>query len=157
MTDARWLSPTELDAWMQLAALMMTLPSSLDSQLEREEGLNLAEYMVLAMLSEQEPAELRMSHIATLINASPSRLSRIAGRLEKNGYIRREMAADDRRSVIAQLTPAGRAKIDAAAPGHVAEVRARVFDRLTPEQVTQLTDIGRAIFGGDCTPPSPPR
>jgi hypothetical protein len=45
------------------------------------------------------------------------------------------------------LTAAGQEALRAAAPTHVAGVRAHLFDRLTPEQVEQLRVIGEAIAG----------
>lgn len=152
MTEPRWLTPSENTAWLQLVTMMIVLPGSLDSQLERDEDLNMVEYMVLAMLSDAPDRERRMSQIAALINISPSRLSRIAGRLEKKGLITRTMAQDDRRAVLARLTDDGFAKLVQAAPGHVAEVRERIFDRLSAEQVAQLTAIGHTLFGSDCSP-----
>ena len=41
------------------------------------------------------------------------------------------------------LTETGRRRLGAAAPGHVAAVRATVMDALTPEQVRALGVIGR--------------
>src|SRR5947207_1021010 len=46
----------------------------------------------------------------------------------------------------ARLTPQGWCKVRDTAPGHVANVRRRVIDALTPEQVTQLTAITDAIL-----------
>jgi hypothetical protein len=46
------------------------------------------------------------------------------------------------------LTDAGMAALEGAAPGHVAEVRQRLFDQLTPEQVEQLGEISAAILRG---------
>ena len=59
------------------------------------------------------------------------------------------MAADDRRAVLATLTEAGLAKLAAAAPSHVAQVRRLVFDRLTPTQVASLTAVARALAHPD--------
>ena len=39
------------------------------------------------------------------------------------------------------LTETGWAKLVGAAPGHVEHVRGMVFDQLTPEQVSELSDI----------------
>jgi len=59
--------------------------------------------------------------------------------------VRRERADDDGRGQVAVLTDAGYDVVVAAAPGHVEEVRRRVFDALTPEQVQALHDICAAI------------
>ncbi|POH67036.1 MarR family transcriptional regulator [Cryobacterium zongtaii] len=149
MDEPEWLSPDELEAWKALAGVLFLLPGALDSQLQRDSGLAMADYMVLVMLSEQDDLCMRMSELATSASTSQSRLSRIVARLEAAGYVTREMAPDDRRAVLATLTESGLAKLVAAAPGHVAQVRSLVFDRLTPAQVLALTDISRALAHPD--------
>ena len=149
MDEPKWLSPDELEAWKALAGLLFLLPGALDSQLQRDSGLAMADYMVLVMLEEQDDHCMRMSDLATSASTSQSRLSRIVGRLEAAGYVTREMAPDDRRAVLATLTASGLAKLVSAAPGHVAQVRTLVFDRLTPAQVLSLTDIARSLAHPD--------
>ncbi|MEC5184013.1 DNA-binding MarR family transcriptional regulator [Cryobacterium sp. MP_3.1] len=149
MDEPEWLSPDELEAWKALAGVLFLLPGALDSQLQRDSGLAMADYMVLVTLSEQDDHCMRMSELATSASTSQSRLSRIVARLEAAGYVTREMAPDDRRAVLATLTESGLAKLVAAAPGHVAQVRSLVFDRLTPAQVLALTDISRALAHPD--------
>ena len=39
------------------------------------------------------------------------------------------------------------AKVEAAAPGHVANVREHVIDALSPQQVEQLGEIADALLG----------
>ena len=39
------------------------------------------------------------------------------------------------------LTPAGRAKLEATAPGHVAEVRRVFVDRLSPDELAVLAEV----------------
>ena len=145
MDEPHWLNADELEAWKALAGVLFLLPTALDSQLQRDSDLAMADYMVLVMLSEQDDHCMRMSELATSASTSQSRLSRIVARLEAAGYVTREMAPDDRRAVLATLTEAGLAKLVRAAPGHVAQVRSLVFDRLTPAQVLALTDISRAL------------
>jgi DNA-binding MarR family transcriptional regulator len=146
MTEPRWLTPAERAAWMGLAKIMIKLPGALSTQLERDAGLSFFEYMVLAMLSEQPDRRLRMSDLAALTNASPSRLSHVATRLETQGLIRREPDSADRRSTYAVLTADGMAKVEASAPGHVQEVRDLVIDALTPAQLRGLQDAGERIL-----------
>ena len=77
---------------MSLARLMVKLPYALDSQLQRDSGLNYFEYMVLAALSDQPDHRMRMSDLAAFANGSVSRLSHVARRLEAQGLVRREPA-----------------------------------------------------------------
>ena len=68
--DTAWLSPEEQSAWLGAAALMIRLPTALDTQLQEDAGLNFFEYMVLAVLSEQENRALQMSDIARAVSSS---------------------------------------------------------------------------------------
>jgi DNA-binding MarR family transcriptional regulator len=97
-----------------------------------------------------------MSQLAGLANGSLSRLSRVVDRLEKRGWVSRRPDPDDGRYTLATLTEPGWDKVVETAPGHVAEVRRRVFDQLTKAQVRQLRDIGTRILRAidpesDCT------
>jgi DNA-binding MarR family transcriptional regulator len=145
--EPRWLDADERAAWLSLAGVMTLLPSALDAQLQRDAGLSHFEYMVLAMLSEQQSRTMRMSDLAALTNGSLSRLSHVARRLEGQGFLRREACREDGRATNAVLTDAGHAKVVATAPGHVATVRRLVFDVLTPAQRGQLRTIGDRILG----------
>jgi len=142
----RWLSPAEQEAWLPLAGLMLRLPAALDAQIQRDAGLSHFEYMVLSALSGAPQHTLRMSDLAGLANGSLSRLSHVVSRLERRGWVHRRPCPGDGRYTNAILTGAGMAVLVAAAPGHVARVRALVIDALSPAQLRQLRDIGRAIL-----------
>lgn len=154
--EVRWLTDSEQRTWRRLGAVMILLPAALESQLHRDADLTHFAYWVLAMLSEAPGQAMRMSDLAALANGSQSRLSHLMSRLETAGWVTRTKAADDGRGYIATLTDAGRSKVVRAAPGHVAEVRARVFDALTPAQIDQLdaicaTLVERLSTPGSCT------
>jgi DNA-binding MarR family transcriptional regulator len=62
--------------------------------------------------------------------------------------VTREPSTDDRRVMLATLTPSGFAALEAAAPDHVASVRRHVFDHLDDDQVDALASIFQAIRAG---------
>jgi DNA-binding MarR family transcriptional regulator len=143
--DQHWLTEQERTAWIAVSAMMTKLPAALDQQLQRDCDLSLFEYMVLAMLSEAPQRTLRMNDLAALTSSSPSRLSHVATRLENAGYVQRRRCEGRGRSTNAMLTAAGYAKIVEAAPGHVAEVRERFIDALSPTQLAALIEIAGAV------------
>jgi DNA-binding MarR family transcriptional regulator len=151
--ETKWLSSDERSTWLALAGLMIKLPAALDAQLQRDSGLSFFEYMVLAMLSERPQRTMRMSELAAVTNASLSRLSHVASRLEKQRYLRREPCPGDGRATNAVLTHAGMAKV---APGHAATVRRLVFDGMTVAQRAQLLSIGTRILANIDPPTSCP-
>lgn len=141
-----WLTNDELAAWVRLVGLLELLPGSLNSQLRRDAELTHFEYYVLAMLSEAAGRTLRMTELAAVTNATLPRLSHVVRRLEERGLVERFPCAEDGRATNARLTQAGWEAVERAAPGHVAHVRHNVVDALTPEQVTQLTEIADAVL-----------
>jgi DNA-binding MarR family transcriptional regulator len=144
--EPRWLTADEQDAWMALAGLLIKLPAALDAQLQRDAGLSTFEYLVLSGLSGAPDHTLRMGELAVLANGSLSRLSHVVTRLERRGWVRREVCPENGRCTNAILTGAGRDKLVAAAPGHVATVRHLVLDALTASQVRAVRDIGRRVL-----------
>ncbi len=146
MTNGTWLNDQESQAWKYLVGLLFRLPPVLEGQLQREEDLSFADYMVMAMLSENTNEGVRMTDIGGLVKMAQPRLTRIVTKLEKLGFVTRTNSPEDRRVVIAQITPQGLSKLEQAAPGHVDHVRRTVFDHLTPQQVENLLEIGQALL-----------
>ena len=144
----RWLSEDEQRCWLAWLGATELLMASLDQQLQRDAGFPHAYYAILAQLSAAEDRTLRMSDLALVVNASPSRLSHAVGKLEDRGWVTRHPAPGDRRSTLCTLTDAGFAVLEEQAPGHVEAVRTSLFDPLTKEQVAQLEQICTAILDG---------
>ena len=163
MTDRQpephWLTDTEQAAWANLVRLIMLLPSALDRQLRVEAGVPHAYFGILARLSAEPGRALRMTELARHANTTTSRLSHAVSALEEQGWIERQPCPTDKRGQVARLTDAGAALLQAAAPGHVAEVRRLVFDHLTADDVDQLRAITAklipALTGDDQPKPTP--
>ncbi|MFF2082055.1 MarR family winged helix-turn-helix transcriptional regulator [Kitasatospora sp. NPDC058162] len=141
-----WLSSGELASWLSVVRLMTRLPWAIDAQLQRDADLSMVEYMTLAMLSEAPEWTLRMSMLAENTSTSLSRLSHMVKRLEGRGYVRREPDPADGRFTNAILLPEGMAKLEAAAPAHVAYVRRLVVDNLSGERLRRLGQDAERIL-----------
>jgi DNA-binding MarR family transcriptional regulator len=87
------------------------LEDKLEVGLERA-GLSLAKYGVLAELVKAgEP--LSLSQLATRLRCVRSNMTQLVDRLEADGLVRRVNDPDDRRTVRAALTTAGRSQEEA--------------------------------------------
>jgi DNA-binding MarR family transcriptional regulator len=159
VSDTRWLTQDEQRTWRAYLAATQQLQEQLDRELQRDSGVPLAYYQILAMLSEAPGRSLRMSELAALTWYSRSRLSHAVDRLEEQGWVERKRCPGDRRGAFAVLTDAGFEFLVGAAPNHVAGVRRHLFDRLTPAQLAQLEAIcatisedlpGRETPAADC-------
>ncbi len=146
--EPRWLDEQEMAAWLPLVRLLGLLPQALDRQLREDAGISHVYYQILAMLSDAPAQQMRMSELARLSATSLSRLSHAVASLEERGWVERSRSPEDRRGQLARLTDSGRQVLVDVAPGHVAEVRRLVFDRLTREQVAQLTALTTTVLAG---------
>jgi DNA-binding MarR family transcriptional regulator len=136
--STEWLTNAEVESWLSVVRLMTWLPWSIDQQLRRDSNLGIVEYQVLAMLSKNADWTMRMSALATVTNASMSRLSHLFTRLEARGLVRREPDPSDGRFTNAIMTDEGFKTLADAAPAHVAHVRSLVIDALSPEQLRRF-------------------
>ena len=145
--DKTWLDTGEQRVWRGFLRMNSSLYDELERDLRDRDGLTLTEYGILAHLSEMPDRRMRMRNLADTVIVSKSRLSHQIARLERDGHVRREPCADDRRGFWAVLTEEGADALREAAPGHAARVRSLVFDRLTPEQIDGLREIVDALGG----------
>jgi DNA-binding MarR family transcriptional regulator len=150
MPQPQWLDKDEQEAWREYLRASRMLEAALDHDLQVH-GLQLSEYEIISVLSEEPSHRLRMSEIAELVVQSRSRLTHTAGRLEKRGWVRREACVGDRRGVELVLTEAGQAEIARMAPTHVRSVRSNLVDHVSREDFLALgrsmAAIGRGIEG----------
>ncbi|WP_189109832.1 MarR family winged helix-turn-helix transcriptional regulator [Streptomyces camponoticapitis] len=144
----RWLSTEEQGVWQAYLQATTLLEDHLDRQLQRDAGMPHIYYALLVHLSRAPHRQMRMTQLAKNAKITRSRLSHAIARLEKSGWVRREDCPSDKRGQNAILTDGGQEVLMRSAPGHVAAVRLAIFDRLSPEQVTQLGEIMRVMAKG---------
>jgi DNA-binding MarR family transcriptional regulator len=107
-----------MDAWHSLLQAHATLVRQLAMDLERETGLALADFDVLAQLS-VAGGELRMTELAARALISRSGMTRRVARLVDEGLVRRRAADADGRGVVVALTDVGMTRLTETAPVHV--------------------------------------
>jgi DNA-binding MarR family transcriptional regulator len=145
-TTTRWLTADEQRIWRRFLFACQSLFGAIDGQLLKDSGLPHGYYEILVHLSEAPDRALRMSQLAAASSYSKSRLSHAVSRLEERGLVARMDCPTDRRGQIAKLTDEGLTVLEAAAPGHVEQVRRSLIDALTPEQIRQLGEISAAMI-----------
>jgi DNA-binding MarR family transcriptional regulator len=145
-TATRWLDAAEQEAWRAWMYSSQLLQAQLDRELTRETGISMTYYEILVQLSEAPDRRMRMSQLADECLSSRSRLSHAVARLEERGWVQRQTCSEDGRGQLAVLTDEGFAALEAAAPVHVASVRAHLFDQLSPAQVEAMRDFGETLL-----------
>jgi DNA-binding MarR family transcriptional regulator len=139
-TAPKWLTPNEMVAWRRYIIASRQLLAALDADL-KEHDLTLPDYEILALLSDAPDRQMRMSELAKIALLSRSRLSHRMKVMEKAGWLKREPCPDDKRGYFAVMTPKGWKAIVAAAPDHVASVRARFIDHLSKADQEAIAHI----------------
>jgi DNA-binding MarR family transcriptional regulator len=130
------LNPEELGAYFALVTAGDLVQRAVTSQL-RENGLTPVQFSILARLLTTEGGA-RMSELADALVVSRGGLTYQITQLEKQGLVERVGSGVDDRGVLAQITDAGRSRVTAAFPGHVALVRENFLDVLDAAQLENL-------------------
>ena len=138
-----------LEAWRSLLRAHATLMRRLDTDLERETGLALADFDVLAQLAEAN-GELRMTELADRALISRSGMSRRVARLADEGLLRRDKAGSDGRGVVVALTEAGIARLGETAPVHARGI-SQLFVAKLDDQELALLERALTKVNVDCS------
>src|SRR5687767_7050764 len=115
------------DAWRELLASHARAHGALEHALKPHD-LGVSEFEVLERLAGDSKDQRRMQELGEAVHLSQSALSRVVGRLEKDGLVTRDMCPEDRRGIYVCITDAGRERHKAARPAH----RAALADALDP-------------------------
>jgi DNA-binding MarR family transcriptional regulator len=138
-----------LHAWLSVLRAHATLMRRLESDLERETGLALADFDVLAQLA-SAGGQLRMTELAARALISRSGMTRRVARLVDEGLVRRADADADGRGVVVALTDAGVARLAETAPAHARGISKLFVEQLDDQELATLEQaLGKVII--DCS------
>jgi DNA-binding MarR family transcriptional regulator len=106
-----------VEEWRELLARHAAIACALERELHQH-GLGVSDFEVLDRLAEADDDTHRVQELADAVHLSQSALSRVIGRLERDGLASRSLCPDDRRGIFVCLTDAGRTKHAEASPVH---------------------------------------
>jgi DNA-binding MarR family transcriptional regulator len=122
--------------WERLRQLYESVENQVARDLQREFQLGLTEYRALRLLSTAPNSELRMQELAAQLGLNQSSVTRLVGRLERNGYTVRDVCPDDKRGVYSVITENGR-KIQEKAAEHYERFLEAALERSATEVVSR--------------------
>ncbi|WP_216843740.1 MarR family winged helix-turn-helix transcriptional regulator [Phytoactinopolyspora alkaliphila] len=146
MTETRWLTDREQRAWRGYVQMQSKLNALLNHQLQVDSQMSLSDFVVLVVLTDTAEEKLRVSELAAALEWEKSRVSHQVTRMERRGLVQRVECPTDGRSAFVNLTPCGRAAIEAAAPQHVETVRRVFIDQLTADELQALESITTKVL-----------
>ncbi|OLT30093.1 MarR family transcriptional regulator [Nocardiopsis sp. CNR-923] len=107
-------------------------------------------FEVLIRLQRTPGHRLPMSRLAREVSLSTGGFTKLADRLEREGYLERESCDSDRRVVYATLTETGLAFIGEVRVKHVERLREHVLGPLGSDGVRQLAALARTLRDSAC-------
>jgi DNA-binding MarR family transcriptional regulator len=153
----------QVTAWMNLQQVNRVLEGVLEHRVKEVADLSLPEFEALFRLLIASGHPLQMSEIASQLINSPSGMTRIADRLERDGLIERETPADNRRVVLVKLTGKGRKVLNQADEAFRKALRESFSSHLSESELTELRRLMRKLLEGNsawtaarCSPGEPP-
>lgn len=126
-----------LHLWIALSRALGSIEERLCEQVESH-GLTLTEFAVLEALLHK--GALPIGEIGDRVLLASSSMTYVIDKLEDRGLLRRRRSEEDRRALLAELTPEGREKIDTAFPEHAALIR-DLTSELTMEEKRRTASV----------------
>jgi len=111
-----------LEAWSGLLFAHSRVIQGLERDMLGQHGLSLTWFDIMGRLKQAPEGRLRMHELEDASVFTRSGMTRLVDRIEEAGFVRRARSAEDRRGVYVEITSAGRQKIDAVWPDHVASI-----------------------------------
>lgn len=139
------LSSVGRQAWIAFYTAQLTLIREIGRAMQTETGIGMEEYGVLLGLEMAEENRLRMGEIAGMSSLSPSGITRLVDRLEKDGLVVRQSCPNDRRALHCALTPIGLARREEAWQVYQREIEARFASCMSDEEASTLTQVLRRM------------
>jgi DNA-binding MarR family transcriptional regulator len=115
--DVPHLERRQLLAWRGVLEVQTAILPALEAELRQRTGLTLSEFDVLYQLWRMPDKQHRIGDLARAVLVTPGGVTRIVGRLEERGLVRR-LSATGRQAVMTQLTPRGDRELQAAMDVH---------------------------------------
>lgn len=128
MTD----SSDPFGAWRAVLLAHSRALRAIERDLEAAEAIPLGWYDVLLELNAAPDRELRMQDLAARAVLSRTRISRIVGELEREGFVERVPDPHDGRATLARITTSGRDVLRRTAPLYQAGVERHFNCHLSP-------------------------
>ena len=128
-------------AWTRLLRAYALTTRSLSADLQEAHGLTINDFEALLVLANAEDGRLKRVDLARNLLLTPSGVTRLLRGLEDAGLVERASCATDLRVTYAQLTDAGRDKLEAASRAHIASIRALLEEHFAPDELDSIADM----------------
>jgi DNA-binding MarR family transcriptional regulator len=145
-SDDEYLTEAEFRAWHGCLQFTQATLRALDEALTAAHGISVKEFDVLITLFNAPDGRLRMTELSDRVVLTPSGVTQLVTRLERDGLVQRTVDEHDRRSYFATLTRAGHRRLRDARPVHNEVIRDALVRRLSARELRNLGDLWLTVF-----------
>jgi DNA-binding MarR family transcriptional regulator len=132
-------SGTDVESCYIIALIYNVIHDEIDEYLS-EFSLSVGQFNLLIALKRHQGQPIKQVEISQYLIVSPSNMTKLIDKLEKNGLVKRTAQAADRRANLIAITPSGLSLVDAAWPGYQA-LMSEKMSSLTKEDRRALASI----------------
>lgn len=139
--DSSALDLQHLKAWESLIRAHGALIKAICQRMGEKCEIGLDTYEVLLSLEQAPQRRLTMGGLADIVMLSPSGVTRLVDRLQRDGFLERVCNPSDKRSFYAVLTPMGLAAREKAWPTVQECIREVFASKLSEQEAETLTKL----------------
>jgi DNA-binding MarR family transcriptional regulator len=142
-------SQPHLDAWRAVVTSHAAVSERVQRALSAADLPPLSWLEVLSAISRSPSGPPRMSELAEWLTLSRGGITKLVDRLQEAGYLKRVSCADDRRSLRAELTPAGEKMLEEMQAVYESELEQHL-KLLSAEEAELITAALHKVTGSTC-------
>jgi DNA-binding MarR family transcriptional regulator len=142
-------SQPHLDAWRAVVTSHAAVSERVQRALSAADLPPLSWFEALSAIGRSPSGPPRMSELAEWLTLSRGGITKLVDRLHEAGYLERVSCADDRRSLRAELTPAGQKMLEEMQAVYEAELE-RHLRPLSAEEAELITAALHKVTGSTC-------
>jgi DNA-binding MarR family transcriptional regulator len=142
-------SGPQLDAWRAVVTSHAAVTERVQRALAAADLPPLSWLEVLWAIKRSPTGSPRMSDLAEWLTLSRGGITKLVDRLEDAGYLKRVACSEDRRSLQAELTPAGERMLEEMRETYATEV-GRHLSRLSADEAKLLTAALEKVTASTC-------
>jgi len=143
------ISPQHLDAWRAVVTSHAAVTDRVQKALAAHDLPPLSWFELLAAVDASADGPPTMSQLAEYLTLSRGGITKLVDRLSDAGYLERVSCPEDRRSLQAELTPAGERMLEEMRAVYAAEV-GRHLASVSAEEAKLLTEALARVTGSTC-------
>lgn len=136
------------ETYTVLRSTLSQLHELLAHEMEDEVGMPFERYSILLMLAQADDGSLRPSELAEALPITPSGVTRLIDRLERDGVVERRACATDGRGTVVAMTADGTEVFRRAGRVHLRGINEHLGANLTDSEMTELRRIMTKLATG---------